>query len=1745
MADSPMYNLYRNAFLVLGKEDEGETQGLFDGASINRYADTLVGDLFALEIEDIQSEAAIVLNVWMAAVDELFRVLTECSAQDSAKGLQALDKVAALWIGEGQEEGSNEQGHLLYYVAENAGERFDQDEGETVVNTKIMDLLLSMQSDLNQDKCNGVDGYIAMREKVKQTLAAMTVPLVQNLIHHIMNVANEGGSDFVELYALATIPRVLACDPSIYEDELTLEVLRELTPVYQTQAIAATQKSFSCLGITCADVGSYMGGAVPQCEDPDGVTLVGYSTNRDGAREKSYLDRDVTQIGVFLSFEAYGAAMDWYKYGWNSVYTLQGLARDEEIPSSTSSMYSLFQTYYQDQGPNYPDTLITSIMEKTPPYNSATSEQISFLVTGILKYVVSYLAVTSAFAHSIDECYDNNESSSLEFWDTAAMLFIGSMEGEVPNGNEYNGEFLYATSKELCEEFTTCVSVFEGNGDVKSTAANEEIMKALKDAISSITSGECDVAEGLLDESIMPNLLVPLLQGTVKYASHIAALAVGTEDTDLSFGYAFSRAVLPVINQASSASADTIKTQLEFQLTSKPMADGFVSVADALRQALPSMDIACADIGIFEDEQADANLCGDSQPTPTSPVAAPGPQPTAPTPASDLAFGRYTFKSTDVADGDSSFALDVRDMFYAKKVDDAGDVYTNGANALTTGLSGQAGIVSLSSLSLEASRYMGTDPMFSIFKYALYEDTDLEDTSGEDFLYAHDVVEEALNNARDHELAAAASVVMNVWMVIVHQLYSAVQLCKAQDAPEELIDSAVALWIGKEQEEGMFDSGWMMYALGQEAAKFFGLEEKEAAVNTELMNLFNNAQSLASTCTNNPTAFEDLRKVTSNLIRTLTKPMVLMLLYHMVGTRKNEVELYAVAVVPQCAACNPEASAALQEALFKGYQRDTTLTDELIDHLATFLRCQRITCEDLEYTNIANDDLVDLVDKLCSRLTFNDDDDQLPIAGYIPTTDVSEIARLDLDILEIEIMTRTRAYDAAVDVYRYGHNAKVDGSGMLWTLEGLAKTVDRSRVYQYQLLNEYFDDPNYADTIVLDALNREGDYPSATRGQLVEIVGRTLQSMVTYMGVLVKMELAVYNCGLQQYDLAQSLWDQAVALFVGSMNGPKAGGLIGGGSETMYSLGNEVCADWSVKACEANGESSTNERIMFEFAGGRDAIAEFQCGHLETTMTDEIIPRMAIPLIQGVLTFAMDNEESTSRDPESIATVHTLAEAVVALVKKANEDSASTLDDILGDFQSVSTGQPVDELFDAFTDAYRGMGIDCKEVGKTSRKPDWSACTGTSGGGNNGNDDDDDAFDDDDDAFDDDDASVTMTPLPETAPLPDTPTNLGNDLYVTSTYVQDKAAIAFDVKDMEEALDEGSYELAKLTYETGKNSEVFDENGKFVSVRSLEGFSVDETLEMLDEPIFNLYKFALQDENGNFMSREVRLYADTLVLDTFAQITHDSRTLPAEAAVALNLWMHVIHLLHKALFLCQNKQLKDEEGVHSTDVAVAYWIGDGQVAGDKDRGHLLYAFAEKMGDLFNINGGGQSRTNSNILRFFNEAKNELSLPGACSENPSSFIRLRRIVNKLESQMAVPLIQALIHYLRLNDRPRVKIYAHAIIPMTASCSPSSFAYLKEKLLKGNYNVIEVESIVEVIRSVYPCLGLSCDDIGVHESETDSDAPKCEDLDVLNSLAGYKPGSDVREVCSTENHFLLSARLNLSHSASWSCSYSMPD
>jgi hypothetical protein len=120
--------------------------------------------------------------------------------------------------------------------------------------------------------------------------------------------------------------------------------------------------------------------------------------------------------------------------------------------------------------------------------------------------------------------------------------------------------------------------------------------------------------------------------------------------------------------------------------------------------------------------------------------------------------------------------LDVRGVFNAAGTTEATSVYASGVNALTSGLSGEKGITSLASLSTEAAASMEHDPMFNIFKYALYTAEDFDVTAGEDFTYADDFVREAITTGNDNQLAVKAALILNVMMVITHKLYSAVTI---------------------------------------------------------------------------------------------------------------------------------------------------------------------------------------------------------------------------------------------------------------------------------------------------------------------------------------------------------------------------------------------------------------------------------------------------------------------------------------------------------------------------------------------------------------------------------------------------------------------------------------------------------------------------------------------------------------------------------------------------------------------------------------------------------------------------------------------------------------------------------------------------------------------------------------------------------------------------------------------------------
>jgi len=1649
MKNNPFYHMFRYAYWDLGYNREDEYDGDFDGSPVENYADTVVQDLFALHIPEIEADAALVMNVWMASVNGVFQAMAYCKAHDADAGIAALDKAVALWVGADQEEGSNEKGHLLYNLAENAGERFDQDGGETDVNRQVMDGFVELQMTLQGGSCDDKSTFAIRYEAIRTTVywltGIMTVPLVQNLIHHTINTSNEGVSNMVELYALGIIPRVATCDPRAYENLLKLDVLNDLTPEDEDEAIKSIQRAYMCLGLTCQDVGSYMGGIVPTCKDINNdaaFTRGGYTATTKNARSMSNIDQDILQIDAFLKYNAKDLAFDWYTYGWNSDLSLHTLAKHEFVPElldPKSSYFSVYSEYYESS--DFLNERITNILTGTDDIfqkDSASLEQLRSAVTGLLQYVVMFVSIVDSLRYATSQCLNGNLESAKTFADASAMFFVGSMADTKINPSRFHdGKSIFVMAHDLCTDFGTCV---ESGENVGAAVINELIITSMMRVVENIDSSNCEEVSSLVESAIVPALPVPLVQGLLRQALYNEDLSAGTKDAGLATGDVIARGILPLVNKVSPESANVIIAQMEYQLTAQPVADGFKSVADALRgDTLSDMGIACTMIGILAAEPIAGTMCGDGAP----------PRSSTPT---QLSFGRYNFTDPTLASAHAAFALDVRDMFNAITPRDGTLIYTDGASALTSNVFGKDvdETPSLASLSTLAGRVMYDDPMFNIYKYALYEDSDFEDSSDETFSFADDIVVEALNKGEDAKLAAEATVILHIFSVITNKLYSAVRLCSERISPVLEIDSAVALWIGDKQGEGKFDDGWMMYSIAQSVEKFFGYPEGESPVNSILMNLFLQAQMASKSCEATPDTSKTIRFLSHEIIRLLTQPLIQSLLSHMVQNNKNMVELYAVAAIPQCAACNPQAYEALKLAFFSGYDHETSLTDEVLDNFAIFLRCQRITCENIKTGSNADEGLKDLVDKLCDRLG-EDPNKNLPVAGYVPKYSVNEEARLDLDALEINIMMRTQAYGAAEDVYRFGHNSGASNIGA--TLLLISNATNHVS----------------PDGIIRQAISKKNQYSSATRGESAEIVRRTLQSMVSYDAVLAKLQSSIDSCDKELIESARNDWDIAVALFVGSIEGILAGGRADRNGVWMYALGNEFCEDFGT--CETSGEATVDEQLMFHFSSGRDLMADGECDHLKTLVSESITPKLLIPHIQGIISSSIKINNDLANSAELLASVHVLSQTVIPYVEALNSDSGSLLSQTFGSFSSILTTPVVSDIVKVFSDVLGELGIPCDAIGNPTGYTLCGASEGDSGLSNE-----------------------------------DTPTNLADNLYVTTTYVQDRANIALDIKDMSEALAEGNKELAQLIYRKGKNSEKFDEDGKFVRTRSLQWFSTKSTDVMIDEPEFNMFMYTL----GN------KMYADDLVEEALANSEIGNPDVATEAAMVLNLWMEIVHKMHKTLQSCKKKELRDDDGVFHMDVAVAYWIGDGQIAGDGDNGHLLYALSERLGLIFNIDNAGQSRTNTNVLRLFNEAKNEVSLPNACSDNKYTYTKLRGIVNRMIPQMAIPLIQGFILSLRENDRERVKIYSRAYIPLVAGCSPSLFQSLRQKLLSNEeYNVVDVESIIDLIRQSYDCLGLTCDDIGIHEAEKTNTAPRCKDPDIDALLAGYRPASDVRQ------------------------------
>ena len=92
-------------------------------------------------------------------------------------------------------------------------------------------------------------------------------------------------------------------------------------------------------------------------------------------------------------------------------------------------------------------------------------------------------------------------------------------------------------------------------------------------------------------------------------------------------------------------------------------------------------------------------------------------------------------------------------------------------------------------------------------------------------------------------------------------------------------------------------------------------------------------------------------------------------------------------------------------------------------------------------------------------------------------------------------------------------------------------------------------------------------------------------------------------------------WDEGWAFYTGSIEGTDVGGSADGG-QMVYALAEKRCENFGT--CDADGVSAVNTELLELWHVGQDHLLAGDCDQAAGVVSD-IVPHMAVPLIQGVL----------------------------------------------------------------------------------------------------------------------------------------------------------------------------------------------------------------------------------------------------------------------------------------------------------------------------------------------------------------------------------------------------------------------------------------------------------------------------------------------------------------------------------------------
>merc|ERR1719217_504655 len=271
------------------------------------------------------------MNVWMYVIREFEDAIQDCQEgciDCNEDPVHAWDEGVAFYTGSLEGTDGSGSGKLIHALADKRCKNFGActASGGSAVNAALFPLFEQGKIALQQGKCSDVP---ALKKRIVEF---MSVPLVQGALRYAYKVAKKmfvatGSKEKAEgaAFSAAILPRIHVCDANAAKniaDNMNIDAAAPMAAGFAAVK-SAFEKTYACLGITCADVGGITlsedsGTEYYEGAEPCGYQLIaGYAPGSD-VSQHNLLDLDQAEMETHLKVNDFAKAKAIYTLGGNS-----------------------------------------------------------------------------------------------------------------------------------------------------------------------------------------------------------------------------------------------------------------------------------------------------------------------------------------------------------------------------------------------------------------------------------------------------------------------------------------------------------------------------------------------------------------------------------------------------------------------------------------------------------------------------------------------------------------------------------------------------------------------------------------------------------------------------------------------------------------------------------------------------------------------------------------------------------------------------------------------------------------------------------------------------------------------------------------------------------------------------------------------------------------------------------------------------------------------------------------------------------------------------------------------------------------------------------------------------------------------------------------------------------------------------------------------------------------------------------